>query len=127
MKCIAQPVNRAAGFNPKENPVLPGTYFGTATRVAATGYTAITSANAAIIGIMFNSSGTCALSFYKGATASGSSTVGGLIRANVTVTATIPAAIYYDFPAAMVSGFSVNVPACNDPDVTIFWNPIGGP
>lgn len=107
--------------------MLPGTNFGTATRVTGTGYTAITSANSYIIGVMFNSSGTCAVSLYKGANASGSVTISGLIRYNVTVEATIPQAVFVEWPGYAPSGFSVNVPATSDPDVTIFWNPVGGP
>ena len=104
--------------------MLPGANFGTATRVTGTGYTAITSANAYIIGLMFNSSGTCAISLY--ADASGSSTISGLIRFNVTVEATIPAAVFVDWPGYSEGGFAVNIPATSDPDVTLFWNPAGG-
>lgn len=102
----------------------PSNSWGTATHVSVTGYTAITSADAAIIGLMFHSSGTCAASFYLTAAASGSVTVGGLMRFNVTVSATIPQALYLSFPAACPDGFSVNIAACADPDVTIFWNPV---
>ena len=96
---------------------------GKATSVKATGYTAVTSGNAAIIGVMCHSSGTAACSFYTTAAASGSVTIGGLIRFNVTVSATIPAAIYLPFPADAPGGFSVNLGAAADPNITIFWNP----
>ena len=107
--------------------MLPGAYFGKATNVRATGYTAITSAASAIIGVMCHSSGTAACSFYTTANASGSVTIGGLIRFNVTVSATIPGAIYLPFPADAPSGFSINLGAAADPNITIFWNPVGGP
>ena len=106
--------------------MLPGANFGTATRVTGTGYTAITSANAYIIGILFASSGTCALSLYAGVGATGSSTIGGPIRFNVTVEATIPAAQFISYPAYCSGGFHINIPACADPNVTLFWNPAGG-
>ena len=108
--------------------MLPGAYFGKATNVRATGYTAITSAAAAVIGVMSHSTGTSLMSFYNAVSATGSSTIGGLIRFFVTAAAaTGNPVLYYPFPADAPSGFHVNIGASADPNITIFWNPVGGP
>lgn len=114
--------------------MLPGANFGKATRVTASGITAITSANAYIIGVMFNGSGTGACQLFAGLTAtataasgSGGAILSGVIRAYNTVAgATVVQSFYQDFPAYASGGIVINLPSTSDPDVTLFWNPAGG-
>ena len=99
--------------------------FGKATKVTASGYTAITSANAAIIGILFHGSGTGIVSLY--ADSSGSVTISGLLRGYATMAGvTAPQAFFLSYPAYCSGGFTVNVAATDDPSVTLFWNPLSG-
>lgn len=113
--------------------MLPGTYFGTPFKVTATGTVVLTSANAAIVGILFWGTATGILNVFAGTT----STVGtngaflGRVVAYPTVAgATINQASYIPFPAYCSGGITVqNAGTTNgslDPAITLFWNPTGG-
>lgn len=100
------------------------TQYGTASRIVAAGATCLTSANAAIIGILFNGTGTGTAIIYKGVTASSSV---AYIRAYVTAAnATVNSAVYFPCPAYCSGGITVDLGTTADPDVTLFWNPTGG-
>jgi hypothetical protein len=110
--------------------------FGTPFRVTATGTVCITSANAALLGILFQGTGTGSLKLFAGVTATLTSNVAagvtsainlGRIVAYATVTgATANAAVYYPFPAVCSGGITVVMEGSADPSVTLFWNPTGG-
>jgi hypothetical protein len=110
--------------------MLPGTSFGTATRLTATGASVITSGNSYIIGILFQGTGTGSLSLWAGTTATttaGGSPLSGVIRAFATAAgATVNPASYFPFPAYASGGITVNVPATADASITLFWAPAGG-
>ena len=109
--------------------MLPGTNFGNAYRVTATGTVCITSANAYIIGVAFQGSGTGSLHIFAGttSTATASATWLGLIRAYSTVGgATANQALYFPFPAYCSGGITLQTPGTADPSLTLFWNPAGG-
>ena len=112
--------------------MLPGTLFGKAQRLTATGASVISSANAHIIGVLFQGTGTGSLQIFAGltataATGTGGGAVLGTIIAYATATgATANSSIYYPFPAACSGGITVNVPGTADPNITLFWNPSGG-
>lgn len=96
--------------------------YGRSTRLVATGLSTITSANAAIIGVLFNGTGTGQLSIFHGVTVSASV---ASIRAYATAAnATVNAAVYYPCPAYCSGGISVDVGPSADPDLTLFWNPV---
>jgi hypothetical protein len=108
--------------------VLPGTYFGTPTRLTATGTVCITSANACILGIAFQGTGTGFLTLFAGVTSTAPATLLGVVRAFTTVGgATANQALYFPFPAYCPSGITTIVGATADPSITLFWNPVGGP
>lgn len=99
--------------------------YGTPTRVVTSGKAAITSGNAAIVGVTFHGSGTGQVQFFAGATCSSSLT--GVIRAYRTAAAaTANTALYMDVPVYCSGGFSIDAGATLDPDLTIYWNPVGG-
>lgn len=113
--------------------MLPGTNFGSAFRVTATGALCVTSANAYIIGIAFQGTGTNIARLWVGTTATGTATTAhlGRIVANATaLNATINNATYYDFPAYCSGGICISnagaVDGSLDPSITLFWNPAGG-
>lgn len=96
---------------------------GTATRVAVTGLTCISSINSGLLGILFSGTGTGTAQIFHGVTASNSAT--GIIRAYTTVTGvTVNAATFIRVPAYCSGGITINVGASADPDVTLFWNPV---
>lgn len=104
---------------------VPSNEFGTASRVVATGLSTITSGNAQVIGILFTGTGTGICQLYHGVTASVS--VCGILRAYVTVAGvTVNQPVFHRVPAYCSGGITVNIGASADPDVTIYWNPMGG-
>ena len=110
--------------------MLPGTSFGKAQQFTATGASCITSANAYIIGILFQGTGTGTLQLFAGVTATSTasgSPISQTIRAFTTAAAaTVNSAVYFPFPAYASGGITVNVGASADPAITLFWSPAGG-
>jgi hypothetical protein len=112
--------------------MLPGTLFGNAFRVTATGVLCVTSANAYIIGILFQGTATNIARLWVGVTATGTATAGlGRIVANGTTgSATVNPATYYQFPAYCSGGICISnngtTDGSLDPSITLFWNPAGG-
>lgn len=95
------------------------------TRTTATGYRAITSGNANIIGILCASSATatggCQL-FAAQATVSGT-TSGGTAISPLLVFASGSVAQFIQVPMYASGGFAINIGAAANPDITLFWNP----
>ena len=107
--------------------MLPGTNFGKASTVAVAGATCLTSANAYIIGILFQGTATNTAQIWAGTTATGSGNLSDIIVANGTTgAATVNPATYYPFPAYASGGITINVGGAQDPAITLFWNPAGG-
>lgn len=116
--------------------MLPGANFGNASRLTATGTSVITSANAYIIGILFQSTGTGSIQLFAGvtstATASGLSVTSGAVLSGkiisyVTSTSgTANSALYLPFPAYSSGGITAVMGGSADPSVTLFWCPAGG-
>jgi hypothetical protein len=112
--------------------MLPGTNFGNAFRVTATGALCVTSANAYIIGVAFQGTATNIARLWVGTTATGTATAGlGRIVANATSgAATANAATYLPFPAYCSGGICISnagsADGSLDPSITLFWNPAGG-
>ena len=101
--------------------------YGNASYVTVVGATVITSANAQIIGILFQSTATGDIQIWAGTTASGAAALSGVIRAYATTgAATVQSAVYIPFPAYASGGISINVVGAQDPKLTLFWNPAGG-
>lgn len=101
--------------------------YGAPYRVTATGTVCITSANAAIIGVLFTGTGTGAVQLFAGVTSTGAANLLGKIVAYATVGgATANAAVYYPFPAVCSGGITLVMGGSADPNLTLFWNPTGG-
>ena len=104
--------------------------FGTATYLSATGTVCITSANARIIGVMFNGTGTGKLSIFAGVTSTATSSAaplsGQIIAYSTAADATVNKAVYFPFPAYASGGITTVVGGSADPKVTLFWSPVGG-
>lgn len=99
---------------------------GQATVVQATGFTVVTSGNAQILGVGFCGSTSGSVQFFAGTT--GSVSLTPLIRANNGATVTAAAYVFARVPAVVSgAGFSVNMPASTDPNIIIYWCPVGGP
>ena len=96
--------------------------YGTATRVTATGLQTITSADAAIIGVMVAATGTASLTIFHGVTASASVAV---VRGYVSVQIGGQPGLYFPCPAYCSGGITIDLNNCLDPDLTLFWNPVG--
>ncbi len=95
--------------------------YGRVSRLTATGLSTITSANAHIIGVLFNGTGTGQLSIFHGVTASASA-IG--VRAYSTVGgATANVAVYYPCPMYCSGGITLDVGPSADPDIALFWSP----
>ena len=95
-------------------------YYGT-----ATGYVCVTSADAAIIGVLFQGTGTGTLEIFRGVTATAASAI-GVVRAYLTAAgATANSAVWYPFPAVLNDGFCIRVGPSADPRLTLFWSPVG--
>lgn len=94
-----------------------------ASHVTATGLQTITSANAALVGVLFQSSGTAFMQIFHGVTASAAATL--TVRAYVTVTgATANAAVYLPLNGMASGGITMNMGASTDPKLTLYWLPI---
>jgi len=95
------------------------------TRISATGTTAITSANALILGWMVAASSTGGnLQFFAGTTTSASLSP-SIIVGSVSGTA---APQFVRYPATVSgSGLTVKYTATADPNLILFWLPMGGP
>jgi len=95
------------------------------TRVNATGTTVISSANALILGWMVAASSTGGnLQFFAGTTASVSLSP-SIIVGSVSGTA---AAAFTRYPASVSgSGLTIKYTATADPNLILFWLPMGGP
>src|SRR5262245_17208091 len=113
--------------------MLPGANFGTAYRVTATGVFCVTSANAYIVAVAFQGTGTNICRLWAGTTATGTGTVAHLGRlvANATaLNATINSATTMWFPAYCSGGICISNAGATDgsadPSITLFWNPAGG-
>ena len=104
--------------------------YGNATYVSVTGAQVLTSANAQIIGILFQSSATGSIQIWAGTTATTTAAgapLSNVIRAYVTTgAATAQPAVYLPFPAYASGGITINVQGSLDPKLTLFWNPAGG-
>ena len=112
--------------------MLPGTSFGNAFRVTATGVLCITSANAYIIGVLFQGTATNIARLWIGTTATGTGTIASLGRlvANATTAVSANAATYIPFPAYCSGGICISnngtADGTLDASITLFWNPAGG-
>lgn len=110
------------------------TNYGVAFKVTSTGAFAVTSANAYIIGVSFQGTGTNICRLWAGTTATGTASTAhlGRIVANATaLNATINSATYYPFPAYASGGICISnggaTDGSADPAITLFWQPVGGP
>lgn len=92
---------------------------GVATRVTGTGIRTITSANAALIGVLCCASATATggVQIFHGVTASSSA-------AGLCVFASGSVAQYLPLPVYCSGGMTINVGAADNPDLTLFWNPL---
>ena len=110
--------------------MLPGTNFGNAYRVTATGTVCITTANAYIIGIAFQGTGTNIALLFAGSTSTGAGYLGRLVANATALNATVNSMTYYDFPAYCSGGITLmnagTTQGSLDPSITLFWNPAGG-
>lgn len=101
--------------------------FGTAYVATATGAVCVTSANARVIGVCFQGTGTCGIRLWAGVTATATSNgapLSGVIRARATATSN--EAMYVAFPAYASGGLTILVQPSLDPSLTLFWSPTGG-
>lgn len=92
---------------------------GRPTRVTGTGLQTITSANAALIGVLCCASATATggMQVYHGVTGSSSAT-GIIVFASGSVAQYVPVPVYCS------GGMTINVGAAANPDLTLFWNPV---
>ena len=105
--------------------MLPGTNFGKAQAFTTVGATCVTSANAYIIGVLIDSTATGTFQIWAGVTATSTSAGVPLCGLVGRTTATgLPN--YIQFPAYASGGITINIPTTNDPNITLFWNPVGG-
>ena len=93
---------------------------GRPTRVTGTGLTTITSANANVIGVLCCGSATTTggIQLFHGVTASSSA-------CGVVVFASGSLAQYLPLPVYCSGGITMDVNAAANPDITLFWNPVG--
>jgi hypothetical protein len=112
--------------------MLPGTNFGTATRVTATGAACITSGNAYIIGIGFQGTATGIVAIFAGTTATVTTgaTYLGRVVAYATTGVTVNPYFFANFPAYCSGGITISNAGSAlgslDVSTTLFWNPAGG-
>lgn len=94
---------------------------GVATRVTGAGLTTITSCNSAVIGVLCCGSATTTggVQLFHGVTASSSA-------CGIIVFASGSAAQYVPIPVYCSGGITLDVNAAENPDITLFWNPVGG-
>ena len=95
--------------------------YGRPTRITATGLQTITSANAAIIGVLMAGTGTSSLSIFHGVTASVSVCV---VRGYVSVAVGGQPGLYFPCPMYCSGGMTIDLNNDSDPNVTLFWNPV---
>lgn len=107
--------------------------FGNAYRVTATGINCVTSANAYIIGIMFQGTATNVARLWYGTTATATTAgvpLGRIVANQTTGSATVNPATYFAFPAYCSGGICISNAGTGDgsldPSITLFWNPAGG-
>ncbi len=102
--------------------------YGNGTLIITSGAACLTSANAQIIGVLFQSTATAAIQLWQGITATGASTnaITGIVRGWQTTAATAQQSIYLPIPAYCSGGITYNVGAASDVRITLFWNPVGG-
>ena len=96
--------------------------YGRPYRVTATGLLTITSANAAIVGVLMAGTGTSSLSIFHGVTASASVCI---VRGYVSVPVGGQPSLYFPVPMYCSGGITIDLNSDNDPNVTLFWNPVG--
>ena len=94
---------------------------GTPTYVTATGYQCITSAPAAILGVLVQATATGGFQLFSSNTATAATAISGPVYRAIATGGTANSAIYFPFPAHMPTGFCLrNLPA-DDPKLTLFW------
>ena len=99
---------------------------GTATRVTGTGVTQITSANAALVGILCCNTATGGIiQVFAGLTATATAASGsaGKFLTGIITFASGSVATYIDVPAYASGGMLINIGAAANPDLTLYWNP----
>ena len=97
------------------------------TRLNATGYTCITSAQAQIVGIASYGSATAGIQFFAGLTCSASATPMITFSATTSAIAGGLSPMYFAFPMMCSgTGLTVSVLASLDPNITLFWLPVSG-
>src|SRR5512146_1734958 len=105
--------------------------YGTAYHATVTGAVCITSGNSHIFGVLFQGTATGNVQIWAGTTATATAAgvpLSGVIRAYATTgSATVQSAVYYPFPAYASGGITINVGGSLDPQLTLFWSPVGGP
>ena len=95
---------------------------GTASRVTAAGATCLSSANAAVIGVLCCNSATAGtIQFFAGVTATGAT--GGKILTGVITFASGSVGAFLPMPVYASGGLCVNIGTADNPDLTIYWNP----
>lgn len=99
---------------------------GNFSRLSATGPSTITSGNAAIIGIGFYGTCTGGVQLFAGVTTSVSLTP--MITFSATTSAVVAglSPMFFRFPCVVSgTGLTVNVLGSTDPNIGIFWCPVG--
>lgn len=95
------------------------------TMVTASGITVISSAGAALVGVLFCGSGTGRLQVFSGVTASVPATVTVIAyRTANNVGATSNTAIYYPLAGNTTGGLTVDLQGTSDPRLMLYWIPI---
>ena len=96
--------------------------YGTPYYSTVAGATCVSSANCAILGILFQSSGTGSIQIWSGVTATGSTALSGTIYAYRTAAAaTANGALWLPFPAYAAGGITINHGGADDPKLTLFY------
>lgn len=96
--------------------------YGRTTRVVVTGLTCVASNNVQLIGVMLACTGTSIMAIYHGVTASASVAV---VRGYASVAVGGQPGLYFPVPAYCSGGMTVDLDSCLDPNITLFWNPVG--
>ena len=98
------------------------------TRLNATGTTVITSGFAQIIGVAFVGTATGAVQLFAGTTVSVSMTPVISFSATTSAVAGGLSPMFLRLPAEVSgAGLTVKIPATEDPNIMLFWNPVGSP
>lgn len=93
------------------------------TMVTTTGITAITSSNAALVGVLFCGSGTSAIRIFHGVTASTPATL-TVVASRTAAAATANSAVYYPLAGYTTGGLTVDAQGTQDPRLMLYWIPI---